>query len=145
MVTTLDVRSFINESNYFILLSKVTDLLSISLRDSEIPSQVFNIDANCINKANIDLCILNQLCKSDEEKIVEFITLHKSKIDRDDDSNDEIIEILPSYKNFLIGYLIKYFFVSQKPQMLESYLKSLKLPAYKKHADELKEIYNKIL
>ncbi|MFE8117169.1 hypothetical protein [Brenneria goodwinii] len=148
MVTTLDVKKFINESNYLNLLNKVTGLLSIPLRDSEIPSQVFNIDASCINKANIDLSTLNELCESDKENIIEFIRLHKSEIDRNNSSNDEnddeLIEVLPSYKNFLIGYLIKYFFVSRKPEMLESYLKSLRLPAYKKHADELKEIYNKI-
>ncbi|MDX5631116.1 MULTISPECIES: hypothetical protein [unclassified Brenneria] len=145
MVTTLDVRTFINSDNYLNLLNNVTQSLSIPLRDSEIPSQVFNIDANCINKANTDFSILNELCSSDKEEIVNFIKLHKYEINRDnEEGDDEIVEILPSYKNFLIGYLLKYFFVSRKPEMLESYLKSLKLPAYKKHADELREIYNKI-
>ncbi|MBI0520924.1 hypothetical protein F6Q07_23025 [Pectobacterium parmentieri] len=122
------------------LLDNVTKSLSIPLRNSEIPSQVFNIDANCINKASIDLHILNELCKSDKERIIKFIKLHKDEINRGDDE----VDILPSYKNFLIGYIIKYFFVSRKPDLLESYLKSLRLPAYKKHADELRDIYDKI-
>lgn len=89
MVTTIDVKSYINTDNYLNLLSKVMGSLSISLRDGEIPSQVFNIDANNLNKAGINFDKLNSL-KRDDVKIIKFIKMHQNEIKDDDDQyNDD--------------------------------------------------------
>lgn len=151
MVTTIDVKNYISTEDYLNLLDKTVCLLSFPLREGNIPSQVFNIDAGCLNKAGISLSELNELY-GDDDKIIKFIELHQNEIQDDDDDyykdNDEdkneTIEVLPSYKNFLIGYLIKYYLLKNNPKGLDVYLKALRIPNHKKYAVELKNIYNRL-
>lgn len=149
MVTTTNVREFISTENYLALLDKVVNSLSLPLRGDNIPIQVFNIDAGSINKSGLGLGELSELYnEGDIEKIIFFIKLHQSEIqdneDDDKENKSETIETLPSYKNFLIGYLVKYYFLKNNQKGLDAYLKALRIPNYKKYADELKYIYSRL-
>ena len=149
MVTTIDVKNYINTDDYFDLLNKTISSLSISLRTGDIPSQVFNIDANNLNKAGINLDELRSI-KNDDEEIINFIRIHLDEVKDDDDvynddgDKDELIEVLPPYKNFLIGYLIKFYLLKNNQAALCNYLKLLRIPNYKNYFSELKNIYNRL-
>lgn len=149
MVVTIDIKNYISTDGYLNLLDKAMCSLSFVLREGNIPSQVFNIDAGCLNKAGIGLSELNELYDNGD-KIIRFIALHQNEIQDDDDYEDnaedksETIEVLPSYKNFLIGYLIKYYFLKNDPKGLDVYLKALRIPNHKKYAVELKSIYSRL-
>lgn len=153
MVTTMDVREFIKSNGYNELLNKTVHSLSLPLRDGDIPSQVFNIDAGSINKSGVSLNDLSSLYNEDENKIINFIRLHQHEVqddnddyyeDDDEENKSVTIEVLPSYKNFLIGYLIKYYLLKNDQQALDTYLKALRIPNYKKYANELKDIYSRL-
>lgn len=151
MVTTMDVREFIKSNSYDELLNKVTVELSLKVNPDTPPSQVFNIDAGKINKSGIGLGQLEALCSSDSDRLVKFVKMTLEEItdddgddDRDEEERDELIEVLPFYKSFLIGYLIRYYYLKNDSEYLLDYLKILRIPGYKKYANELKDIYSRL-
>ncbi|MCZ8672836.1 MULTISPECIES: hypothetical protein [Escherichia] len=139
MVTTNDLRKFVKTDSYVKLLDRVITDLNLVLNKNEPSSQVFNIYSNDVNKANVTVNELEELC-NDKDKIVKFIGLYFSEIN--DDS--ETIEIVPFYSNFLIGYLVDYYMLKNRQDALEHYLKNRRIPDYKKFANELRLIYKKI-
>ncbi|MBA8275827.1 hypothetical protein [Escherichia fergusonii] len=146
MVTTNDLRRFVKTDGYVELLDRVITDLNLVLNKNEPPSQVFNIYSNDVNKANVTVNELEELC-SDKDKIVKFIELYFSEINDDEKNEDdesETIEIVPFYSNFLIGYLVDYYMLKNRPDALENYLKNRRIPDYKKFANELRLIYKKI-
>ena len=86
------------------------------------------------------------------KKIIQFVKLHQAEILDDDDDyysdddedKDETIEVLPPYRNFLIGYLVKYYLLKNNQKGLETYLKALRIPNHKKYLAELKSIYSRL-
>ncbi|EOF5434950.1 hypothetical protein ACK1MO_004739 [Salmonella enterica] len=146
MVTTNDLRNFVGTEEYMNLMAHVVSALDISLNKNEPSSQVFNIYADIVNKANVTISELDSLY-SDGGKIVKFIKLCLLEInddEKDEDDDSETIEILPQYRNFLIGYLVDYYMLKNKQEELESYLKKKRIADYKKFANELRSIYGKI-
>ncbi|EKS4627697.1 hypothetical protein QB714_004496 [Salmonella enterica] len=146
MVTTNDLRNFVGTEEYMNLMAHVVSALDISLNKNEPSSQVFNIYADIVNKANVTISELDSLY-SDGGKIVKFIKLCLLEInddEKDEDDDSETIEILPPYRNFLIGYLVDYYMLKNKQEELESYLKKKRIADYKKFANELRSIYGKI-
>ncbi|WP_416776952.1 hypothetical protein ACNFJN_19245 [Xenorhabdus budapestensis] len=148
MVTTNDVRKFIESTSYISLLNEIILSLKLNVNNENPPSQVFNIDANSINKSNIGLNELEKTCSTDINKIVKYVGVKLSCIKNDtdeyndNDNKDILIEKMPFYKTFLIGYLIEYFILKNFPDKLDNYLKSLRMQKYKKYSLELKNIYN---
>ncbi|EEP1025867.1 hypothetical protein HAY27_004898, partial [Salmonella enterica] len=101
MVTTNNIREFIRTTNYLSLLNEVIKRLNIHVSKDEPSSQMFNILATCVNKSNINLDKLNELCHSDKERLVIFVKLKLAEIEDDEDDYNEgddkyeTIEILP--------------------------------------------------
>lgn len=151
MVTTIDVKKFIESTSYSRLLNSAASVLKLNVNDENPPSQMFNIEANSINAANISLDELERICSGNINDIVKYI--HIKLLNIKDDNNDEyndgddkddLIEKLPFYKTFLIGYVIEYTLLKFYPERLDVYLKALRIPKYKKYSFELRDIYNKI-
>lgn len=150
MVTTNDLRSLVKTDSYINLMNFVIAGLNIVLNKNEPSSQLFNIYANNVNKANITINELEQVC-ADKYKIMKFIELYFSEItddekdeDEDEDEDNVTIEVVPFYSNFLIGYLVDYYILKNRQNDLEGYLQKRKIANYKKFANELRTIYSKI-
>ncbi|WP_318574105.1 hypothetical protein [Providencia stuartii] len=146
MVTTNDLRSFVKTDSYINLMNFVIVGLNIVLNKNEPSSQLFNIYANNVNKANITINELEQVC-ADKYKIMKFIELYFSEItddEKDEDEDNVTIEVVPFYSNFLIGYLVDYYILKNRQNDLEGYLQKRKIANYKKFANELRTIYSKI-
>ncbi|WP_458047777.1 hypothetical protein [Providencia stuartii] len=144
MVTTNDLRSFVKTDSYINLMNFVIAGLNIVLNKNEPSSQLFNIYANNVNKANITINELEQVC-ADKYKIMKFIELYFSEITDDEKDEDNVtIEVVPFYSNFLIGYLVDYYMLKNRQNDLEGYLQKRKIVNYKKFANELRTIYSKI-
>lgn len=150
MVTTNNIREFIRTTNYLSLLNEVIKRLNIHVSKDEPSSQMFNILATCVNKSNINLDKLNELCHSDKERLVIFVKLKLAEIEDDEDDYNEgddkyeTIEILPFPKLFLIGYIIEFYFLKNDSSSLVDYLKKLRVPSPIKYAKELESIYSRL-
>lgn len=151
MVTTNDVRDFVKSENYINLLNKTILTLQLDFSDEEPSSQMFNIEADSINKSNIGLDKLLTLCVEDVDKLIKYVELKLLNIEddvdeynEDEEDKDVLIEEQPFNKTFLIGYLIEFFFLKNDPKGLDGYLKALRIPGYKKYAAELKDIYGQL-
>lgn len=150
MVTINDVRKLIESNGYIYLLSESSSLLKLNVNDALPPIQMFNIEADSVNKSGIGLEELENICSDDVNELINFVHVKISILKGDDidyyneDENDKdvVIEKLPFYKTFLIGYIIEYALLKIYPEKLEGYLKLLKVPKYKKYAAELRAIYN---
>jgi len=146
MVTTNDLRSLVKTDSYIDLMNSVVSGLNLVLNEKEPSSQVFNIYANDVNKANVTVNDLEKVC-ADKDKIIKFIELYFSEItddEKDEDGDSETLEIVPFYSNFLIGHLVDYYMVKNKQDELDGYLKKRKIADYKKFANELRAIYSRI-
>ncbi|PHN31629.1 hypothetical protein AO242_15000 [Pseudomonas sp. ICMP 561] len=61
-----------------------------------------------------------------------------------EDEDDVLLETLPFYKNFLNIYLIELHLLKTKPEMLDSYLKKIRIPNAKQYAKQLRSVYESI-
>lgn len=151
MVTTNDVRDFVKSESYINLLNKTILTLQLDFSDEEPSSQMFNIEADSINKSNIGLDKLLTLCVEDVDKLIKYVELKLLNIEddvdeynEDEEDKDVLIEELPFNKTFLIGYLIEFFFLKNDPKGIDNYLKAIRITGYKKYAAELKDIYGQL-
>lgn len=150
-MTINDVKNLVATEGYEKLLAMVATSLKLKVNDTIPPSQMFNIEADGINKSNISPSEIERVCSDEANRIMKFINAKLSIIKEDevDDYNedgdkDTVIEKLPYYKTFLIGHVIEFIFLKEYPDKLDGYLKLLRVPKYKKYASELSAIYSKI-
>jgi hypothetical protein len=148
MVTTLDIRAFIKTDAYQRLFNDVVKQLNIKLiEEDDIPVGTVNADvedikmANRIVNVNVSLSDLEDLCN--DEKIINFIRIHINEVSGDN-KDGELIDVLGYRKDFLIWFLLQYFFLKNHPDKLTAYLVSLRIPGNKKFAKQLKNIYSRI-
>lgn len=150
MVTTNDVRDFVKSESYINLLNRTILTLQLDFSDEEPESQMYNIEADSINKSNIELDKLLILCVDDVDKLIKFVELKLLNIEDDvdeyneDEEDEDVVIELPFVKTFLIGYLIEFFFLKNDPKGLDGYLKAIGIPNYKKYSAELKDIYGQL-
>jgi hypothetical protein len=55
--------------------------------------------------------------------------------------DDKVLEELPFYRNFLNLHLIEFYILSARPDFLDVYLKSIRIPNSKKYAAQLKRAF----
>jgi hypothetical protein len=117
------------------------------------------IELDSLEKANITINEIENILKSDFEKIIDFIVikwnLYKDEEDdggeyplgEEPDESDKpvLIERHPFYKSFMVGYIVEYYLLKNKPKELLQYIKKIRIPYAKKYEKELKELYNKII
>lgn len=152
MVSELDVKGFINSSFYNSLLARIemNKLVNVSIEE---PSMVLlSYDVKKINTAELSISSIEDIISSREELFIHFFDEKlKAFIDEQDeqdrscqDEKDEVIKRLPFYKNFLIIYMIEFCFLVNQSDLLEAYLKKIKIPNGKKYAGKLKAIFRTI-
>lgn len=55
--------------------------------------------------------------------------------------DDKVLEGLPFYRNFLNLHLIEFYILSVRPDFLDVYLKSIRIPNSKKYAAQLRKAF----
>ncbi|WP_234014849.1 hypothetical protein [Cronobacter dublinensis] len=151
MVTTSDVKKIISSDAYTDLLSQTVSSSSIIINKADPPGQVLNLEAGRINHSGIEIIDLESTILSDSADIARFSIIKLTGLTDDDidDYNEDgdedlVIENLPFYKSFLIGYVLEYYLLKNNPAKLEAYLKKIRIPNYKDYASELKSFYSEL-
>ena len=62
-----------------------------------------------------------------------------------DDDKPHTIEELPYYKNFLVAFLIEYYFLKEQPTKLGKYLKRIHIAHATNYEKELRNIWKEVL
>ncbi|WEP49780.1 hypothetical protein NMY27_00575 [Cronobacter dublinensis subsp. beijingensis] len=151
MVTTSDVKKIISSDAYMHLLSQTVSLSNVIINKSDPPGQVLNLEAGRINHSGIEIIDLESTILSDSADIARFSVIKLTGLTDDDidDYNEDgdedlVIENLPFYKSFLIGYVLEYYLLKNNPAKLEAYLKKIRMPNYKDYTSELKDFYSEL-
>jgi hypothetical protein len=148
---------FIESAVYTMLLDRLENDLNIKV-NKDIPSYtILNYDILKLKAAKVNINELEKLIETDYNKILIFTANKIKKCDNfhdkqgyakeeelDEYDMDVRIKVLPFYKNFLLIYLIEYFFLKTNPSELASYFKAIRIPNAKKYEKELKEIYSNL-
>lgn len=70
---------------------------------------------------------------------------YKQEFNPDEVDEDEIIAILPYYKDFFFTYIVEFFYLNKRRDKLLSFLKKMRYPQAKIYAEDLIEDYNNAL
>jgi hypothetical protein len=149
------IKNLIAGDKYRSLLENVRKETNIQIDEAELPSAILNIDADMLKSAKIDAQVLEGILETDLNEVSKYSIVRIGSVKDDDqeypegnepdeDDKDEIIETLPYYKNFLVSFLVEYYFLKNKPSELAAYLKAERIPNAKKFEKELKEVYSSI-
>jgi hypothetical protein len=148
MVTEQEVRDFINSDLYSSLLGQICEIRNIAINEDEPSSVILNHDINKLNLSGFSFAEISGVLESDLLKFVTYVCLKfdafltaKDEQEGNDDE-DEIVKVLPFYKNFLILYAIEFCFLETNVNGLDDYLKKIRVPNSKKYALKLKEIFS---
>jgi hypothetical protein len=150
MVTERKVREFINSDLYNSLLGQLCEIRSVAINDDEPSSVILNHDVNKLNLSGFSLAEISDILEGDVTKFIIYVCLKfdvfltaKDEQEGNDDE-DEIVKVLPFYRNFLILYAIEFCFLEVNVSGLDDYLKKIRIPNAIKYAKELKSIYRRL-
>jgi hypothetical protein len=149
------IKNLIAGDRYQSLLENVRKETNIQIDQADLPSAILNFDADMLKSAKIDAQVLGGILETDLNEVSKYSILRLGLVKDDDqeypegnepdeDDKDEVIETLPYYKNFLVSFLVEYYFLKNKPSELAAYLKAERIPNAKKFEKELKEAYSSI-
>jgi hypothetical protein len=150
------IKTLIEGNSYKTLLENVRKEINIRVNEANLPSALLNVDVNRLRAAKLDAQALENILGTDMNEITRYVVSRIGTVkddgeqeypegeEPDEDDEDEVIETLPYYKNFLVGFIIEYCLLKQKPSELPAYLKALRIPGAKKFEKELKDIYSSI-
>ena len=158
-ITSLDVARFIGASEYIFLVDDLVATHGVKVDKTEPVAAIRNICAGEFNRANNIVGVgLNDLLETlveDREKLERFfILICQLSPDPDGgfypteepglDEQSSNITFDPYPLSFMFGFLIKYHILKYFDSNIFDYLKALKIPGAKKHADELRKIYREV-
>jgi len=150
------MRNIIDSELYQKAVKEVSEKAQISI-DYEYEDIIAKYDNNRLIAAELDENDIVELLQSDYSMIVEYAIAKLSKfrdpkIDEEypkgeePDPDEEEMEIFGGYGvNFLIMYMMEFYFLKYNPTELLSYLKTVRIPHAQKYEKELKEVYSKSL
>lgn len=150
-----NLNEFINGENYELLLKNVQTISNIEI-DDNVPFALLDYDNERLKAAQVKIDDLEFLLGSNMNEAMTFID-KKMQFDFEDDDEypegEEIsyddkphtIEELPYYKNFLVAFLIEYYFLKEQPTKLGKYLKRIHIAHATKYEKELRNIWEEVL
>lgn len=150
-----NINEFINGENYEVLLKSVQKISSIEI-DNTVPFALLNYDNEMLKAAQLKIDDLESLLGSNMNEAMTFID-KKMQFDFEeddeypegeeisDDDKPHTIEELPYYKNFLVAFLIEYYFLKEQPTKLGEYLKRIHIAHATKYEKELRNIWEEVL
>lgn len=150
-----NLNEFINGENYELLLKNVQTISNIEI-DDNIPFALLDYDNEMLKAAQVKIDDLEFLLGSNMNEAMTFID-KKMQFDFEeddeypegeeisDDDKPHTIEELPYYKNFLVAFLIEYYFLKEQPTKLGKYLKRIYIAHATKYEKELRNIWKEVL
>ncbi len=150
-----NINEFINGENYELLLKNVQTISNIEI-DDNIPFALLDYDNEMLKAAQVKIDDLEFLLGSNMNEAMTFID-KKMQFDFEeddeypegeeisDDDKPHTIEELPYYKNFLVAFLIEYYFLKEQPTKLGKYLKRIYIAHATKYEKELRNIWKEVL
>lgn len=150
-----NINEFINGENYEFLLKNVQTISNIEI-DDNVPFALLDYDNERLKAAQVKIDDLEFLLGSNMNEAMTFID-KKMQFDFEeddeypegeeilDDDKPHTIEELPYYKNFLVAFLIEYYFLKEQPTKLGKYLKRTHIAQATKYEKELCNIWKEVL
>lgn len=150
-----NINEFINGENYEFLLKNVQTISNIEI-DDNVPFALLDYDNEMLKAAQVKIDDLEFLLGSNMNEAMTFID-KKMQFDFEeddeypegeeisDDDKPHTIEELPYYKNFLVAFLIEYYFLKEQPTKLGKYLKRIHIAQATKYEKELRNIWKEVL
>lgn len=150
-----NINGFINGENYELLLKNVQTISNIEI-DDNVPFALLDYDNERLKAAQVTIEELEYLFSSNMKETLCFV-LKKMQYNFDeddeypegeevlDDDKPHTIEELPYYKNFLVSFLIEYYFLKEQPTKLGEYLKRIHIAHATKYEKELRNIWKEVL
>lgn len=150
-----NINGFINGENYELLLKNVQTICNIEI-DDNVPFALLDYDNEMLKAAQVKIEELEYLFSSNMKETLCFV-LKKMQYNFDeddeypegeeilDDDKPHTIEELPYYKNFLVAFLIEYYFLKEQPTKLGEYLKRIHIAHATKYEKELRNIWEEVL
>ena len=150
-----NINEFINGENYELLLKNVQTICNIEI-DDNVPFALLDYDNKRLKAAQVTIEELEYLFSSNMKETLCFV-LKKMQYNFDeddeypegeevsDDDKPHTIDELPYYKNFLVAFLIEYYFLKEQPTKLGEYLKRIYIAHATKYEKELRNIWKEVL
>jgi hypothetical protein len=150
-----NINGFINGENYELLLKNVQTICNIEI-DDNVPFALLDYDNERLKAAQVTIEELEYLFSSNMKETLCFV-LKKMQYNFDeddeypegeevsDDDKPHTIDELPYYKNFLVAFLIEYYFLKEQPTKLGKYLKRIYIAHATKYEKELRNIWKEVL
>lgn len=150
-----NINEFINGENYELLLKNVQTISNIEI-DDNVPFALLDYDNERLKAAQVKIDDLEFLLGSNMNQAMTFID-KKMQFDFEEDDEysegEEVsyddkphtIDELPYYKNFLVAFLIEYYFLKEQPTELGKYLKRTHIAHATKYEKELRNIWKEVL
>lgn len=150
-----NINEFINGENYELLLKNVQTICNIEI-DDNIPFALLDYDNERLKAAQVTIEELDYLFSSNIKETLCFVVKKMQyNFDEDDeypegeeildDDKPHTIDELPYYKNFLVAFLIEYYFLKEQPTKLGKYLKRIYIAHATKYEKELRNIWEEVL
>ena len=150
-----NINEFINGENYELLLKNVQTISNIEI-DDNVPFALLDYDNERLKAAQVTIEELEYLFSSNMKETLCFVVKKMQyNFDEDDEypEGEEIlydvkphtIEELTYYKNFLVAFLIEYYFLKEQPTKLGEYLKRIYIAHATKYEKELRNIWKEVL
>ena len=150
-----NINEFINGEIYEVLLKNVQTISNIEI-DDNVPFALLDYDNERLKAAQVTIEDLESLLGSNMNEAMTFIDKKMQyNFDEDDeypegeeisdDDKPHTIEELPYYKNFLVAFLIEYYFLKEQPTKLGKYLKRIHIAHATKYEKELCNIWKEVL
>lgn len=150
-----NINEFINGENYELLLKNVQTICNIEI-DDNVPFALLDYDNERLKAAQATIEELEYLFSSNMKETLCFVVKKMQyNFDEDDefpegeeildDDKPHTIDELPYYKNFLVAFLIEYYFLKEQPTKLGKYLKRIHIAHATKYEKELRNIWKEVL
>lgn len=150
-----NINEFINGENYEFLLKNVQTICNIEI-DDNVPFALLDYDNERLKAAQVKIEDLEYLFSSNMKEALCFVVKKMQyNFDEDDeypegeeildDDKPHTIDELPYYKNFLVAFLIEYYFLKEQPTKLGKYLKRTHIAHAAKYEKELRNIWEEVL
>lgn len=152
MVNLQEARHWIEGEVYSRLLEQMVQNPKLATNDKFVPDALLGYDIEDINAAGVTVKDLEEVA-SDMLCCQKYVLAKLKSIEgtedqqegkHREDEDDVLLETLPFYKNFLNIYLIELHLLKTKPEMLDSYLKKVRIPNAKQYAKQLRSVYESI-
>jgi hypothetical protein len=146
MVDVAAVRDWVESYRYSSLLDYVKNEVGFRVGDEPVSEILFKHDVNKLVLAGMSIQELSEAANRNVD-FCKFLTAKFSIIkgtENDQEGggqDDKVLEELPFYRNFLNLHLIEFYILSARPDFLDVYLKSIRIPNSKKYAAQLKRAF----